>query len=69
MENMAWGLIVVWFFLLAVGRAWKEPYFTIAGSIIGFVLAMEVLANSFLFTMALILINAWVLWTTLTAEV
>ena len=69
MEYIAWGLIVVWFFLLVVGRAWKESYFTIAGSIIGFVLAIEILANSFLFTLALILINAYILWTTLTAEV
>ncbi|MBA7640543.1 hypothetical protein ES703_48212 [subsurface metagenome] len=69
MEYVSWGLIVVWFFLLAVGRAWKEPYLTISGSIVGFVLAIEILENSFLFTLALILINAYILWTTLTAEV
>jgi len=69
MEYLTWGLMVVWFFLLVVGRAWKEPYFTIAGSIVGFVMAVELLETSFLFTLALILINAYILWATLTAEV
>lgn len=69
MENIAWALIVVWFFLLVVGHAWKEKIFSGTGAIVGFVLAVEVLDDSFLFTVALALINLYVLWTTLITEV
>ena len=69
MEYVTWGIMIVWFFLLVVGRAWNESLFTIAGGIVGFVLAMEILETSFIFTVALFLINAWIVWVALTAEV
>ena len=69
MENIAWALIVVWFFLLAVGHAWKQIIFSAGGAIIGFILAVEVIADSFLFAAALVLINVYILWTTLVSEV
>ena len=69
MENIAWALIVVWFFLLAVGYAWKQIIFSAGGAIIGFILAAEVVADSFLFAAALVLINVYILWTTLVSEV
>jgi len=69
MENVAWGLIVVWFFLIAVGHAWKEMIFSAGGAIVGFILAVEILGDSFLFAVALALINAYILWITLVAEV
>ena len=69
MENIAWGLIVVWFFLLTVGHAWKQEMFSAAGGIVGFILAVEILADSFLFAAALVVINIYVLWTTIVSEV
>lgn len=69
MEYLTWGIMIVWFFLLVVGRAWKESLFTIAGGIVGFVLAMEILETSFIFAVALFLINAWIVWVALAAEV
>ena len=69
MENVAWALIVVWFFLLAVGYSWKKTIFSAGGAIIGFILAVEVIGDSFLFAAALVLINVYVLWITLVSEV
>lgn len=69
MEYVTWGIMIVWFFLLVVGRAWKESIFTIAGGMIGFVLMVEILDTSFIFAFALFLINAYIIWKGLMAEV
>ena len=69
MEYVAWGLMVVWFFLLVAGQVWKKTIFSGGGAIIGFILAVEVIADSFLFAAALALINVYVLWVTLVSEV
>jgi len=69
MENIAWALIVVWFFLIAVGHAWKQTIFSAGGAIIGFILAVEVIGDSFLFSVALVLINVYILWIKLVSEV
>ena len=68
MENITWAIMIVWFFLLVIGRAWKEEIFTIAGGIIGFVLMMSVLDESFLFAIALLLINIYVIWISIISE-
>ena len=68
MENITWAIMIVWFFLLAIGRAWKEEVFTIAGGIIGLVLMMSVLDESFLFAIALLLINVYVIWNGIISE-
>ena len=69
MEYVSWGLMVVWFFLLVAGQVWKKTIFSGGGAIIGFILAVEVIGDSFLFAAALVLINLYVLWTTLITEV
>jgi hypothetical protein len=69
MENIAWGLIVVWLFLLVAGQVWQKVIFSGGGAIIGFILAVEVIGDSFLFAVALALINTYVLWITLVSEV
>jgi len=69
MENITWAIMIVWFFLLVIGRAWKEEIFTIAGGIIGIVLMAHIYADSFLFAIALLLINVYVIWIALMSEV
>ena len=68
MENITWAIMIVWFFLLVIGRAWKEEIFTIAGGIIGLVLMMSVIDESFLFAIALLLINLYVIWIGIISE-
>ena len=65
MDYLSWAMLIVWFFLLAIGHAWKETMFTVAGGIIGLVLMMEVMAGSFLFALALGIINVYIIYATL----
>ena len=65
MDYAPWAMLIVWFFLLVIGHAWKETIFTIAGSIIGLVLMVEVMADSFLFALALGIINVYIIYATL----
>ena len=69
MEYVSWALVVVWFFLLVAGQVWKKTIFSGGGAIVGFILAVEVIGDSFLFAVALALINVYILWTTLVSEV
>lgn len=62
MDYTPWAMLIVWFFLLAVGRTWKENIFTVAGGIIGLVLMVEVIADSFLFALALGIINVYIIY-------
>lgn len=68
MEYVTWAIMIVWFFLLVIGRAWKSGIFTVAGGIIGLVLMMSVLDESFLFAIALLLINVYVIWIGIISE-
>ena len=68
MEYITWAIMIVWFFLLVIGQTWKAGIFTIAGGIIGLVLMMSVLDESFLFAIALLLINLYVIWIGIISE-
>lgn len=68
MDYIGWAIMIVWFFLLVIGRIWKEPYFSIGGGIVGLVLMIEVLDDSFVFAFALFVINAYIIWTSIMAE-
>ena len=68
MENVAWAILIVWVFFLAIGHVWKESLYSIAGGVLGLVLMYEILSDSFVFAIALLLINAYVIWTALTSE-
>ena len=65
MDYAPWAMLIVWFLLLAIVHALKENIFTIAGSIIGLVLMVEVMADSFLFALALGIINVYIIYSTL----
>ncbi|MBA7491311.1 hypothetical protein ES702_01856 [subsurface metagenome] len=65
MDYTPWAMLIVWFFLLAVGHTWKKNIFTVAGGIIGLVLMVEVMADSFLFALALGIINVYIIYASL----
>ena len=65
MDYTPWAMLIVWFFFLAVGHTWKENIFTVAGGIIGLVLMVEVMADSFLFALALGIINVYIIYASL----
>ena len=65
MDYLSWAMLIVWFFLLAIGHTWKEAMFTVAGGIVGLVLMMEVMTGSFLFALALGVINVYIIYVTL----
>lgn len=69
MDNLDWGLMVVWFFLLVIGHTWKEKYFSLAGALFGFILMAELFTESFLFALGLLLINAYIVWVNMISEV
>ena len=68
MDYAPWAMLIVWFFLLVIGQAWKETIFTVAGGIIGLVLMVEVVADSFLFAMALGIINTYIIYMALVED-
>lgn len=69
MDNIDWAMLITWFFLLVVGQAWKEKYFSLAGAFLGFILMAELFADSFLFALGLLVINAYIVWVNMIQDV
>jgi hypothetical protein len=69
MDNYAWAILIVWMFLTGAGRLWKDTTFKAAGGIMGFVLMAAVYDNSFIFAVALFVINAYALWLAVASEI
>lgn len=68
MDYIAWAIMVVWFFLLTAGHVWKETWFKVGGGVIGLVLMIEIIGDSFLFALGLLLLNAYIIWTAIMSE-
>lgn len=62
MEDIIWATILIWFFLLAFGYARNETVVKSSAGVLGLLLTIQLMGESFLIGLAILLLNIYIVY-------